>query len=80
MSAKMEINFSYFDSYDRRILAREKVTGLLGYFFQMSSNTLAPILAFLAIYNRNYRYIFIAFILMLFDNTKIRIKSEFIKK
>ena len=51
---KINIDFSFLNLYERRILAREKVTGLLGYFFQMSSNGFAPILAFLAIYNRNY--------------------------
>lgn len=61
MFEKMNINFSFLDAYERRILAREKVTGLLGYFFQISSNSFAPILAFLAIYNRNYKYLFFAF-------------------
>jgi hypothetical protein len=59
--AKMDISFSFLDSYERRISAREKVTGLLGYFFQMSYNSFAPILAFLAIYNRKYKYLFFAF-------------------
>ena len=63
---KIDINFSFLDSYERRILARENVTGLLGYFFQMSSNSFAPILAFLAIYNRNYKYLFFAFAFVIF--------------
>jgi hypothetical protein len=61
MFEKIDINFSFLDSYERRISARETVTGLLGYFFQMSSNGFAPILAFLAIYNRNYKYLLFAF-------------------
>jgi hypothetical protein len=74
MFIKTESDFSYIDSYDRRILAREEVTGLLGYFFQMSANTLAPILAFLAIYNRNYKYLFPAFVfgIMAFGFTGIK--------
>jgi hypothetical protein len=66
MFLKMNINFSFLDQYERRILAREKVTGLLGYFFQMSSNSFAPILSFLAIYNRNYKYLFFAFAFVIF--------------
>jgi hypothetical protein len=64
--SKMNINFSFFDLYERRILGREKITGLLGYFFQMSSNSFAPILSFLAIYNRNYKYLFFAFAFVIF--------------
>jgi hypothetical protein len=63
---KMNIDFSFLNLYERRILAREKVTGLLGYFFQMSSNSFAPILSFLAIYNRNYKYLFFAFSFVIF--------------
>jgi hypothetical protein len=66
MFAKMNINFSYLDLYERRFLGREQVTGLLGYVFQMSSNCFAPILSFLAIYNKNYKYLFFAFAFVIF--------------
>lgn len=76
MLIKMDINFS-FDSHERRILGREKVTGLLGYFFQMSTNGLAPILSFLAIYNRNYKYLFLAFAFVIFAYGFVGLKAPF---
>jgi hypothetical protein len=66
MITKMKLVFSLPDSYDLRFLPREKITGLLAYFFEMSSNSLAPILAFLAIYNRNHKYILFAFVFLAF--------------
>ena len=77
MLAKMNINFSFLDLYERRILAREQVTGLLGYFFTMSSNSFAPILAFLAIYNRNYKYLFFAFTFVIFAYGFVGLKAPF---
>lgn len=77
MFAKMDINFSFLDSYERRFLAREKVTGLLGYFFQMSTNSLAPILAFLAIYNRNYKYLLFAFAFVICAYGFLGLKAPF---
>ena len=73
----IDINFSFVDSYERRILARENVTGLLGYFFQMSSNSLAPILSFLATYNRNYKYLFVAFAFVIFAYVSVGLKAPF---
>jgi hypothetical protein len=67
MFTKMELDFNFSDQYERRFLAREKISGLLAYFFEISSNGLAPILAFLAIYNRNYKYILFAFAFALAD-------------
>lgn len=59
---KMGVSFSFIDSYKRRMLGREQLDGLLAYFFAMSLNGLAPLLAFLAIYNRRYLYLIIAFL------------------
>lgn len=62
MYKKMGISFSFVDSYERRMIARDEVSGVLAYFFAMSLNGLAPLLAFLAIYNRRYLYLIIAFL------------------
>ena len=58
----LDINFSFSESYERRLLAREKIHGLFAYFFNMSLNALAPLLAFLAIYNKKYLYFLISVI------------------
>lgn len=78
MIMKMELDFSLSDSYERRILGRTIVIGLLGYFFDMSSNSLAPILAFLAIYNRNYKYLFFAFAFAILTFGFIGSKAPFV--
>jgi hypothetical protein len=77
MIIKMDFSFSFSDSYERRIMGREIVTGLLGYFLDMSSNSLSPILAFLAIYNRNYKYLFFAFTFAIFTFAFIGSKAPF---
>lgn len=62
MYKKIGISFSFIDSYERRMIAREEVHGFLAYLFAMSLNGLAPLLAFLAIYNRRYIYLMIALV------------------
>lgn len=56
----MGVSSSFVDSYERRIIAREEVVGLVAYFFSMSLNGFAPLLAFLSIYNKKYIYLFVA--------------------
>lgn len=65
MYEKMGISFTFIDSYDRRMLAREEVNGFLAYYFSMCLNGFAPLLAFLAIYNRKYFYLIVAFTFVL---------------
>jgi hypothetical protein len=77
MLLKMEINFSFSEAYERRMEAREKVTGLLAYLIQMSTNSLAPILAFLGIYNKNYKYLFFAFAFAFLAFGFIGVKAPF---
>ena len=79
MTIKSELAFSLLESdvYKRRFLAREKITGLLAYFIDMSSNSLAPILAFLAVYNKNYKYLFFAFAFALLAFGFIGAKAPF---
>ena len=77
MITKMDLSFSLSSSYERRFVGREKITGLLAYFFEISSNGLAPILAFLAIYNRNYKYILFAFAFSIFAFGFIGTKASF---
>ena len=62
MYQKMEISFSFFDSYERRLLGREVVDRFLAYLLSMSLNGLAPLLAFLGIYNRKYMYLIFAYV------------------
>lgn len=60
MYLKMGLSFSLDDSYERRILGRDEISGWLAYVFPMTLNGLAPLLAFLAVYNKRYAYIFFA--------------------
>jgi len=62
MYKKLGISFSFIDSYDRRMIAREEIHGFLAYLSGMSLNGLAPLLAFLAIYNHRYLYLIIALV------------------
>lgn len=59
---KMNLSFSFIDSYERRLSGRDEISGVFGYLFNMVTNGLSPLLAYLAFYNRRYFYFIIPFI------------------
>jgi hypothetical protein len=62
---KIGASFSFEDAYGRRITARETLNGPLAYMYSASTNGLAPMLAFLSVYNRKYVYLLGAIIFSL---------------
>lgn len=54
---KVGIGFSLEESYTRRASGRTLVTGFSGYLFAICVNGLAPLLSFLAVYNRRFVFL-----------------------
>lgn len=77
VSFKLELKFSFYDSYERRIESREILVGYIGYLFSISMNGIAPYLAFLAIIRKNYRYLFLSIIFTIICFGFIGVKAPF---
>jgi len=73
---KLNLSFSAHGNYEFRIDGRDKIKGLLGYYWNGGLNGLAPILGFISIYNKRFSYYFFAIAFALAGYAFIGVKTS----